>query len=332
MTATLRDVALAAGVSTSTVSRALSKPDLVNGVTRERVRVAAERLGYPLSRSSAGLAAGRTGHLAIVVPDLTNPLFAGVVKGAQARARESDYALFVADTNEDVGAEWGIAAGLASEADGLVLCSPRGDVTEIARIGEQVPLVLMHRRYAEFARVTVDNVDGMRQAVAHLAALGHRRVAFVAGPRTSAVNAEREEGLRAAAADHAIDVVELGNFRPTFDGGVAAADLVAAAGVTGVIGYNDILALGIISRLHDRGVHVPEDLSVVGFDDIAMAGMSRPPLTTVAIPQEQAGRTAIDLLVSGLTGVQGDPRHVEIPAHLMVRSTTTGAPGTAWTR
>lgn len=124
MRATIREVAREAGVSASTVSRALSTPEMVNATTRERVLRAAERLGYAPNRAARGLITGRTGNLGLIVPDLTNPFFPSVVKGVQAKAREADYAVFLADTDEDPAAEVGLVRALAKQVDGLILCSP----------------------------------------------------------------------------------------------------------------------------------------------------------------------------------------------------------------
>jgi DNA-binding LacI/PurR family transcriptional regulator len=162
--------------------------------------------------------------------------------------------------------------------------------------------------------------------VDHLVALGHRRIAYLNGPRISWSNRERRRGLRRAARE-GVEIVQLGPFAPRFDGGPHAADLAIAEGVTAIIAYNDLMALGVLSRLADRGVSVPEEMSVVGFDDILMAGMATPPLTTVSMQNERAGRAAVDLLVSllSVTGAAGDPRR-ELECQLIVRASTAEPP------
>jgi DNA-binding LacI/PurR family transcriptional regulator len=167
----------------------------------------------------------------------------------------------------------------------------------------------------------------MRQALAHLAALGHRQVGFVGGPANAWSNQERTRGLRRAAAEADIRLVEIGNFAPYFTSGIAAADLVLAAGVTAVIAYNDLVALGLISRLSTRGVAVPEQISVVGCDDVPLATMSNPAMTTVALPKEQAGRAAVSLLIKLLEEAPADATvHLELDTQLMVRGSTGPAP------
>jgi len=319
--ATIRDVARAAGVSPSTVSRALTNPHLVSASTRERVRAVADRLGYVVSRSVGG--PGRTGSIGFVVPDLTNPLFAGVVKGAQARARESGYTLVVADSDEEASAEAGAVRSLTNRVDGIVVSSPRSSITDLTAIVGNLPLVLHHKRNDAVPCVTVDNLGGMAQAVAHLAALGHRRIGYVGGPSTSEANAERVEGFRAAGRAHGLEIVEIGSFPSRYEGGVAAADLVAASGVTGVIAFNDVVALGLMARVRARGISVPDDLSVVGFDDVPVSRMISPPLTSVVVPQERAGRACVEMLLGhlGAGPIAGLPQ-LELVSALVVRATT----------
>lgn len=324
MAVTIKDVARAAGVSASTVTRALANPEMVNPATRERVRQTAAALGYHPNRAARGLITGRTGNLGLLVPDLANPFFPSIVKGVQARAHEADYAVFLVDTDEDATAEAGLVHKLSKQVDGLILCSPRMAEEELRTILGDTPVVLVNRRIGRVPSVTPAFTDAMRQAVSHLTALGHRRIAYVAGPRSSWANRERVRSLRTvAAASDDLDLVEIGNVIPQFPGGVAAADQVLAADVTAVIAYNDLVALGLLHRFAARGVDVPGDISLLGFDDIAIAEMVHPSLTTVALPKEQAGRAAVDLLLQLLEQPDrtGAVRR-ELPTQLMVRGST----------
>ncbi|GIJ43566.1 LacI family transcriptional regulator [Virgisporangium aliadipatigenens] len=323
MAVTIRDVARDAGVSASTVCRALSSPELVKAETRERVRRSASALGYSPNKAARGLITGRTGNLGLIVPDLANPFFPGVVKGIQARARELDYAVFVADTDEVPTAEAELVQALAKQVDGIVLCSPRMSESALRPLAEQTPTVLLNRRVSRIPSVTFDNLDGMRQAVAHLTALGHRRVAYVGGPRSSWSNRERLRGLRTAAAANRLELVEVGNVLPQFTGGIAAADLVLAADVTAVVAYNDLIALGLLSRFRARDVDVPGHISVIGIDDIAMSAMVHPPLTTVSSPVEQSGRAGVDLLLDLMENPDRTATaRRELDTHLTVRGST----------
>jgi LacI family transcriptional regulator/LacI family repressor for deo operon, udp, cdd, tsx, nupC, and nupG len=349
--ATLRDVARLAGVSPSTVSRTLSLPAMVNVSTRARVAAAVERLGYEPYRAARGLITGRTGTIGLVVPDLANPFFASIAKGVQARARRSDVAVFVADTDEDAVAEVGLVRALSKQVDGVVLCSPRSSDADLSAIAQDTNVVLVNRAADGIAGVAFDNEGGMRQAVAHLVALGHRRIAWVGGPATSWSTQHRGVGLRNAVEEHrgvglrnAVDehggaglrnavragraqVVAIGNFAPTYEGGMAAADQVVATGATAVVTYNDLVALGLLARVHARGLSVPGQLSVVGVDDIAMAQMARPALTTVRMPKQDAGRIAVDLLLALLD--RPDDVHdstITLQGELIVRDSTGPTP------
>ena len=327
MPATIRDVARLAGVSPSTVSRTLSMPAMVNATTRARVAAAVEQLGYHPNRAARGLITGRTGTIGLVVPDLANPFFASVVKGVQARARRSDLAVFVADTDEDSLAEVGLVRALSKQVDGVVLCSPRSSDADLSAIAEDTTVVLVNRAAAGIPGVTYDNEGGMRQAVAHLVALGHRRIAWVGGPVTSWSTQHRGLGLRNAVEQHRAEVVAVGNFAPTYEGGMAAADQVVSTGATAVVTYNDLVAIGLLARLHARGISVPGDLSVVGVDDIAMSRMARPALTTVRLPKQEAGRIAVELLLTLLDDPDSfiDTRGT-LHGELIVRESTGPSP------
>ncbi|WP_433064328.1 LacI family DNA-binding transcriptional regulator [Dactylosporangium sp. CS-033363] len=325
MPVTIKDVARAAGVSASTVSRALATPDLVRAGTRLRVQQAVAALDYHPNRAARGLITGRTGNLGLLVPDLANPFFPGVVKGVQARAREFDYAVFLADTDEDATAEAGLVRNLSKQVDGLILCSPRMGEDEVRALAGDTPIVLLNRRVGRMPSVTVNSADGLRHAIGHLTALGHRRVAYVPGPKNSWSNRERLRALRQVAAAAGVELIETGNVAPRFAGGVAAADQVLATGATAVFGYNDLVAIGMLSRFAARGVAVPGRISVMGFDDIVLSEMVSPALTTLAQPKEQTGKAGVDLLLQLLDDPAHPVQRRELESHLMVRDSTGAA-------
>lgn len=329
MSVTIYEVAARAAVSASTVSRAFTVPELVRKDTLRRVLEAAQELGYEPNRAARALITGKTGNLGVLVPDIGNPFFSAILKGTSSRARESDHVLFLADTDEDPALEESLVRAMAKQVDGLVLCSSRLAGERLAELTGQVPVVFVNRTVGAAASVVMDSADGVRQAVEHLAALGHQRLAFLCGPDSSWSNEQRRRGLGPAAEAAGVEVVELGPFTPHFDAGVQAADLVLASGATAVLAYNDLMALGVLSRLAARGVRVPEDVSVVGCDDIAMAAMATPPLTTIGMPTEAAGRAAVDLLLRQLqspTG-SGEAPHRSLGTQLLIRSSTLPPPG-----
>jgi DNA-binding LacI/PurR family transcriptional regulator len=301
MAVTIKDIARAVGVSTSTVSRALAGSELLPPGTRRRIEQAADELGYHPNRVARALSTGRTGNVGLLVPDLLNPYFAAVVKGVQARARESGHWVFLTDTDEDPGVEADRVRALVKQVDGVVLCAPRTSESHLRALARETPLVMLNRRLAGIPSVTTDNGEGIRQAVAHLVALGHERVAYVAGPRASWFNRDRLRLLRTAT---------------------------AAAGVDLVVAYNDLVALGLLDALGARGVAVPGRISIVGFDDILPAELVSPALTTVGQPSEEAGRAGMDLLLR----LMADPLLLPAPAiepvaWLVVRGSTGPAPG-----
>ena len=330
---TIRDVARHADVSIATVSRALSAPDLVAERTRARVLAVARQLGYEPNRAARSLITGRTGFIGAVVPDVSNPFFLGVLKGIQAGARARGHHVLLADTAEDAETEAGLLRSIGRQADGLVLLSSRLSVPQLRDYsgGERTfNTVLFNRVLPGFPAVLLDSGDGIRQIIGHLTALGHRRCAYAGGPRESFADAERRRGLARSCQQTGMRIADLGAFPPQFSSGARVADLALEAGVTAVIAYNDLVALGVIARLRDRRVDVPLDMSVVGFDDIPMASMSAPRLTTVSLPLEQAGRCLVELLLQPQqlderTGGVARPRGRLMPVRLVARSSTAAA-------
>ncbi|MBV9606851.1 MAG: LacI family DNA-binding transcriptional regulator, partial [Solirubrobacterales bacterium] len=293
-------MARAAGVSVATVSRSFTVPDSVAAATRAQVLAVAAELDYAPNRAARGLITGRTGNVGVIVPDLGNPYFHAVLKGAQARARQADYAVFVADGQESASEEEALINAMRKQVDGIVLCSSRLPTARLEGLDGTPSVVLLNRRVPGCAAVVLDSADGMRQAVRHLAELGHRRCVFVSGPRRSWSNQQRQRGLRAAARACGIAYEILGPVAPQFGSGVERAEEVLRTGATAVLAYNDLVAVGILSRLTELGVRVPEQLSVVGFDDIPLAAMVSPPLTTVSLPTIRAGEVAVEVLLERL--------------------------------
>lgn len=322
---TIRDVAAAAKVSISTVSRALSAPDLVAAETREHVLVVARDLGYAPALTAAPSATGpRT--IGLTVPDLENPFFGLIAKGVQARARAAGLLVVVSDIEEDPLLERTMLETMAGRVDGLILCSPRGTDATISAIAERVPTVVANREVRDIPSVLFDEDRGMSSTLRHLVALGHRRIAYAGGPEMSWTHRRRAEAVaRFAEQNTEIDLIDLGSFQPYLSGGHGAADQAIAAEVTAVAAFNDLLALGILDRLDQRGVHVPSAMSVSGIDNVAASTYVRPHLTTVDVPRVRMGRTAVDLLLGALRR-ESPPAPQILPAELIVRDSTAVAP------
>jgi LacI family transcriptional regulator len=323
--ATIRDVANASGVHISTVSRTFSAPHLVNAETRSRVLATAESLGYRPNRAARALITGRTHNLGLIVADIANPFFPPMIKAAEGQARLRDHHIFVADTNEDALVEEDLVRALAKQVDGVLLCSPRMSNSLIEQLSREVPLVVVNRLVAGLPCVVMDVAQGARRAIEHLVGLGHRRIALLGGPRGSWTSREIRKAATAAARAAEADLAVLSPNPPTEDGGHAAAEPVLRAGVTAVLAYNDLMAIGLIEGLDALGATVPGDISVVGIDDIALSRRTRPKLTTVANPTSAAGRAAVDMLLQ-----HGDDRRttaqVTLQTELVVRDSTGPGP------
>ena len=278
---TIADVAVRAGVSKATASRAFSRPESVRPTTRERVLGVARELGYTPSRVARSLSTGRSSHVGLVVPDISNPFFPPMIKAVQAEAGRREHALFVADTDEHTEDEVGLVRSMAAQVDGLVLASPRMSDLELLDVLARVPVVLINRVVPGVPAVLVSSDHGVTQAVEHLQALGHRSVVYLSGPTESASEAERRAALLRSAERVGLEVLPLGPFDPRFSAGVRAADLVLATGAQAVLAYNDLIALGLMQQLAARGLTVGVDVSVIGFDDIWLAPVLTPALTRV---------------------------------------------------
>jgi DNA-binding LacI/PurR family transcriptional regulator len=318
---TIRDVATRAGVSPATVSRVFSQPETVAPGTRQRVLTAAEELRYAPNPVARSLARRRTGNLGIVVPDIANSFSAMIIKAAQQEARHAEYALFVTASEELVDDEERQARALAPQVDGLLLTSPLASDACLRELADIVPVVVTNRLLDSVPAVLTESAQATGHAVEHLHALGHREVVYLAGPDGYS-NDSRTSGLKAACARLGLEPVVLGPFPARFSSGVRAADLVLAAGATAVVAFNDDIAAGLLTRFADRGVRVPEHISVVGHDDTALAEMVTPRLTTVHIPAAAAGATATQLLIRYVRGDHSGVRRYELPSELIVRGST----------
>ncbi|WP_430645240.1 LacI family DNA-binding transcriptional regulator [Agromyces sp. GXS1127] len=292
---TISDVATHAGVSPASVSRVLNGRASVDPDIVRRVQASIATLGYAPSATARSLVSGRNATVAMVVPDLGNPLFQGILKGLSLAAADDGYRVLLADTAERVEDEETTAIEARQRCDALVLCAPRMPEAKLRRLVERVaPVVVVNRPLPDLAVpiVGVDYVRGIRDLVEHLVGLGHRHLAYVAGPETSASNAERVRGVEEAVAMHPSVRIEriAGGSRPE-DGEAVAPAVVDAhrAGVTAVLAFNDLVALGLLTRLRELGVDVPGELSVAGFDDVPMARYATPRLTSMSVPRTELG-------------------------------------------
>lgn len=321
---TIDEIAEAAGVSPSTVSRSFTAPDMVNAQTRQRVRTAAERMGY-LPNRVARPSARKISTLGLIVPDIANPFFPPIIKAVQSRARQRGWTILLADTDERAVDELELARVMADQADGLLIVSARTPPEKFDEIRKRVPVVFVNRPAPGSPSVIIDNAEGVTQAVQSLHALGHTKIAYLSGPRTSWSNELRWNAIRLAAEDLGMDLTRYGPFEPQVNSGFGAADLLISSGMTGIIAYDDMIALGALARFAERGLRAGKDVSVIGIDDSPMAILSHPTLTTVHVPGAEAGVAAVDLLLEVLANPAATSE-VKFESYLVVRDSTGPAP------
>jgi LacI family transcriptional regulator len=320
---TIYDVAHEAGVAASTVSRAYSRPGRVHAETAQRIFRAAERLGYRSSRLDPQ-PGGRAVHRAIglVIADVTNPFYGDIIKGAHAAAREAGCLLILSHTSESPEVERQTIERELERVDGIVIASSRMSDSALRMTAKQKPLVLLNRIIPEANCVVNDNERGIRRALEHLGALGHEQIVYVAGPETSWSDGKRWRALREAAIELELDARRIGPNEPTVLAGLHAARRVAQVNATAVLAYNDQLAIGVLKGLRKLGVSVPDDVSVVGFDNIIFDELVEPALTTVAAPLYRMGFTGVQNCLAVAQGARPSGVPLVLPVRLVVRQST----------
>jgi DNA-binding LacI/PurR family transcriptional regulator len=318
---TIYDVARVAGVAPSTVSRALSKPGRVSFKTAEHVRQVAERLGYRSQKLERPISERGTGMLAIIVADIANPVFFGMIRGAERSAHAGGFTMLVIETQESEPIEREAVDRLLPLVDGIILSASRMGDQAIRNAAKRTPVVLLNRTVAEVSSVISDNVHAIKKATEHLVGLGHTSICYLAGPEASWADGMRWRGLREAGLELDLQVRRLGPFLPTIRGGSQAAEQWAARPTTGVIAYNDLMAIGFMQAVVAAGRSVPRDVSVVGFDNILEATLVEPPLTTIASPLVSLGSAAVAYLLRKQAQAPS-AAPVLLPARLVLRDST----------
>jgi DNA-binding LacI/PurR family transcriptional regulator len=324
---TIYDVAQAAGVAPSTVSRTFSRPGRVNSETADRIRKVAAELGYRTNPMARALSTTHTNLLAFVVPDITNPVYFEIIDGVQEEATEAGYTVLLVDSRESDRRERESLERALPIVEGIILGTSRMSDASIRMIAKRTPMVALNRAVREIPSVVPDNARGVRRALEHLGELGHEPITYLAGPEASWADGMRWRGLREASLELAVHVRRLGPLSPTVSGGVAGAKAWAQAPTTGVIAFNDLVAIGFIRYVSARGYRVPEEVSVVGYDNIFAADLVTPPLTTVATPRRALGAAAVRNLLAQIKGARprsGPP--VVVPVKLVERESTARAP------
>jgi LacI family transcriptional regulator len=311
---TILDVAERAGVHPATVSRALSRPERVSTATREKVEKVAQELGFKPNRAARSLITGHTGTVAIMVPDITSPEYSPMVRSVQRAARAVDLTVVLVDTDNTSTDEPIAARAIAADVDGFIVLSPMRLHRELDAL-EGKPAVFVNRPVKNYSSVLMRASTGVSEALKHLSSLGHSNMAYLGGPKGLWAAGERRAGMRQAAEATGLRVAEFTPFAANFLGAIATAEDVVGAGVTSVLASNYRMALGIVAGLIRMGVSIPHDVSVVGCDDVPMPALLWPALTTIAMPEREAGEAAVRLLREEAT-------QIEVFGTLVVRDST----------
>ena len=333
---TVRDVAIAAGVSRATAARVIANPEMVAEATRLRVLKVIEELGYIRNSVAASLRTTRTGRIIVTVPDISNPFFSRVIRGVEEAAQKAGYAVLLGDTRDEREREEQYADMLnRKEADGIIFLGHRLPATlakVLARDGCRAPIV----NGCEFtpslgvSSAHIDNAAASYEVMQALYDRGHRDVALVAGPADSPLTRDRLAGARRAAEDRGLAarlVVEAGDF--SIESGRAAALALFARAVppTAIFCFSDEMAIGVLAAARTAGISCPQAVSVVGFDDIQMARYVDPPLATVRQPMAEIGRKTVELLLDILTGREDEPTSATLPHEFVMRESLGHGPG-----
>lgn len=316
--ATLQDVAVLAGVSNSTVSRVLNNHPYVTEETKAKVGKAMSELNYRPSRVAQQLRTRESQILGFIVSDISNPFFSSVARGIEDVAHAKGYSVLLCNSDEDSDREKQYVDVLLAEriAGAIVVpaCETSGIYKTFSEVG--VPILALDRvlREANVDTVLVDNVKGAYQATTHLLRLGHRRIGLISGPLRVTTGRERQEGYKKAMSAHGLicegELIKETDF--TTDGGYQATlELLEMEDPpTAIFAANNLMTLGALSAIHEQSLQVPHDVAVVGFDDTPWASSLHPPLTVVAQPTYELGRTAADVLLKRIS--EGDREIVEL--------------------
>ena len=333
----VRDVAERAGVSVGTVSHALNHPERVAESTLERVRAAIDELGFVRSETARRLRHGGSSLVGVLVHDISNPFFTEAARGIEDRLREDNRVPMLGSTDSDPDRERELMSLLAGlDVRGVIVTPSTSTLDNLAVLaGRGIRIVLMDHPpiSEELPTVSGDDVAGARAAVAHLVELGHRRIGFVNGPLSVRQSIDRRDGVLAALSEAGLDPAEVlreveaasGGQGYTADAGaVGAAELLRAdPPPSALFCANDQLAIGAMREIRRRGLAIPDDVAIVGYDDVDIASELITPLTSVHVPMRDIGRAAADLLLADGSQV----RHVSFAPELVVRASTAGAPG-----
>jgi LacI family transcriptional regulator len=325
--ATIREVARAAGVSIATVSRVFNKNSLVNGDTARRVMQEAGRLDYWPNSAAQSLATRCTRTYGVLLPDLFGEFYSDVIRGIDRQARLNQYQILLSSSHSSSEDVLAASRAMLGRIDGLIMMAPdEASFDTVERVRRRIPVVLLNPRMPveRCYSVGIENFGGALAAVEHLLSLGHRDIAFITGPQGNADAGERLRGFHQALITAGLDpdraLVVPGDFSEMAGFEAGPVLLAHPQRPTAVFAANDSMAIGLLAALRRRGCRVPEDLAVVGFDNVAIAGYLNPALTTVNVDACGLGSQAVELMIGAMeAGPQVAPVRQVIPAILKIR-------------
>lgn len=333
-TVTLRDVAEKAGVHPSTASRALNARSrtLVNDQTVVRVLEAARVLGYRPNALARGLKTNQTFTVGMLLPDLTNPLFPPIVRGVEDTLGAADYTVILGNTDNDTDKEVAILGTMLNRrVDALIVASARRSASHLAELGESgLPVVLVNRSTdnARLPSVSGDDHAGIGLAVRHLASLGHRKIAHVGGPQDISTGLARYQSFISWMQSEGLEVdprlIVFSEWFHEAPGAVATTELLErGVEFTAIVAANDLLAIGCYDVLAERGMRVPDDVSVIGYNDMPFSDKLNPPLTTIHIPHYMIGVRAAELALELIAERDVGGQSVRLTPTLVERASTS---------
>ncbi len=320
---TIYDIARIASVSPSTVSRSLKNDTRIGLKTREKIQSIAEELGFRPSRVGKALATGRSQVIALVITDVSNPFFPEIIYGVEDKALEKDYYVSFWNTREDVERERRYLKMLEKGSfDGVILAASRVSQRDILNlVNRSIPCVVMNRVVKGIPSVVTDSQRGLYLATRHLIDEGYRRLAFFNGPGRAYASRQRKKGFLQATYEAELDEnkVSVSHNPPTHEGGFRALMQLKGVLPEAIVTYDDLMAIGVMGACRKMGIKIPQDLALVGFDDISQASYSDPPLTTVRQPRYFMGQVAMNMLFDFLSGRRLSSETVFLQPELVIR-------------
>jgi DNA-binding LacI/PurR family transcriptional regulator len=326
----MKEVAKLAGVSVATVSRVLNNKPSVSSELRSKVLEAVGELNYQRNRVARSLRVKTSQIIGLIISDIQNPFFTSIVRGVEDLAYEHSYTLLLCNSDEDPDKERLYIDTMLAERVAGVIISPVAEVDNYSSVLLEagVPIVAMDRRMRDLDvdTVLVNNVEGAYQAVSHLIELGHRRIGFIGGPLQTTTGRERHEGYKKALTEHGISLeqslLKIGDFKQDSGYQIVCELLEMDDSPVAVFTANNLMTLGALNAIHEKGLSIPQDMAIVGFDDMPWAPSLDPPLTAVAQPTYELGQTAADLLLRRVADPKRPVEQICLETTLVIRESS----------